>query len=585
MTAPGWPPEGAVLGLFPPDIARSLEVWLRALSTLLGPLRARVRVGQGSPDGYDGITARAPFDRLLLTEWAMAEMLPEEFLRRAAQRELLFSRMAWREEAQVRTSVMLFDPGPMQLGAPRLGQLAVLLTLFERANAAGARFGWAALQQAGESNAALTPGLDRGSLQRFLRGKMAFEATEANLSRWLDLAHNGGWEDVWVVGAPGLAPPGLRARGVKTPIGRVEIAESEDASQLHLRVTRGALDRRVTLTLPSLSIGLRILRDAELAPRVEATPARVVEGPAPTQGVTLQTGPLEAPLVWLNDGRKLAALGRDGSLTLIALAPQGARPAAKLKTVTAPEGARILGIGWHQKRALLLCAREGRLSLCTDLGRRHAMRVQQLESRELTVDQLPGHLARLDVLPRQGGRERVVLRDARDRLWSLDRGEVALLTEGVQAKHFSNTTGRLTILQRAEHGFADAQVTRYVPLSIESFLSAIAGRSVYQLDPHGDAVTLCGATRSNAREITLEPGEYPVGVGVDFGAVLCLDARAQRLSMVSAQARKTLITWPQAVQFADTSNDGCIAVLLEDGSAAVYRLRPWQLEAALQVRP
>ena len=57
---------------FPADIAEALFPWMEQLSRAIGPLRAQVRVGEGDPDGVDGVTRRAPLDRLLDTERLLA---------------------------------------------------------------------------------------------------------------------------------------------------------------------------------------------------------------------------------------------------------------------------------------------------------------------------------------------------------------------------------------------------------------------------------------------------------------------------------------------------------------------------------
>ena len=91
-TAASRPPHGLarrtmkpeLLNLLPPEVAQSLGPWIDRLALALGPLRARVRVGQGAPDGYDGLASRGPFERLSVSDWALAEVVPEEFVRRAA---------------------------------------------------------------------------------------------------------------------------------------------------------------------------------------------------------------------------------------------------------------------------------------------------------------------------------------------------------------------------------------------------------------------------------------------------------------------------------------------------------------------
>ena len=132
-----WSPLVADL---PRDVADCLAPWMEQLARAIGPLRAHTIRGEGEPDGVDGVTRRAPFDRLLDTERLLATEVPDEFVRRAAQSELLFHALALKELRPARASLLLVDAGPAQLGAPRLAHLALVLVLAARAKDAGARF-------------------------------------------------------------------------------------------------------------------------------------------------------------------------------------------------------------------------------------------------------------------------------------------------------------------------------------------------------------------------------------------------------------------------------------------------------------
>ena len=76
MIAPDGP-WAPLLGLLPPELGRSLGPWLDKLALAIGPLRARARTGSGVPDGFEGLSLRGPYDRLVLSEWALADALPE----------------------------------------------------------------------------------------------------------------------------------------------------------------------------------------------------------------------------------------------------------------------------------------------------------------------------------------------------------------------------------------------------------------------------------------------------------------------------------------------------------------------------
>jgi hypothetical protein len=140
-------PWTAWLSLFPDDLAQTLGQLLLRLQPLLGPLHRHSARMAVEPAGIGDIVRRGSYDRLLASEWALADSVPEEFLRRAANGELLFMGP---EPANSETSlrcVALFDAGPAQLGEPRLAHLALFILLARRAELAGAAFHWGILQQ------------------------------------------------------------------------------------------------------------------------------------------------------------------------------------------------------------------------------------------------------------------------------------------------------------------------------------------------------------------------------------------------------------------------------------------------------
>ena len=115
------------LSLFPPDLAKTMGDLLLRLNPLLTPLQrhaARVAI---DPAGVGDIVTRGSYDRLLISEWAYADTVPDEFLRRAANGELLFAGPEPANSDEPLSSVALFDAGPFQLGEPRLVHLALFI--------------------------------------------------------------------------------------------------------------------------------------------------------------------------------------------------------------------------------------------------------------------------------------------------------------------------------------------------------------------------------------------------------------------------------------------------------------------------
>ena len=67
-----------------PETAGTLGPWLPRLAALIGPVQHRASEADGEPDGYSGFPRRGPPERLVMSEWALREVAPDEFLRRAA---------------------------------------------------------------------------------------------------------------------------------------------------------------------------------------------------------------------------------------------------------------------------------------------------------------------------------------------------------------------------------------------------------------------------------------------------------------------------------------------------------------------
>ena len=120
--------------------SKQLSVFSDELSIAIGPLVQRIAAaieplhledvpGDDDPDGFDGLANRGSYERLIASDWLLADEIPEEFERRATMREHLFLKTAKRDRAHGLGSVVLFDSGPDQLGSPRLAHLAILVVL------------------------------------------------------------------------------------------------------------------------------------------------------------------------------------------------------------------------------------------------------------------------------------------------------------------------------------------------------------------------------------------------------------------------------------------------------------------------
>jgi hypothetical protein len=238
-----------------PDDVRDAVVGLAArLAPAIGPWTPTDAAPGSDVDGFAGLARRGPYERLLLSEWALAQAVPLEFLRRAAEREHLFYELARRGATPRRRSLAIFDGGPDQLGAPRVAHLALVLLLNARARRAGADFWWAVGQT---PNAAWVREVDETTLPALFHAR----STKRLLGEHLDalLGREGATvPDLWIIGARGLPAPAHAHR-----ISVEDLLDEEPVSRrLRVRVLPDhGIERLVELDMPPPGIGARIVAD------------------------------------------------------------------------------------------------------------------------------------------------------------------------------------------------------------------------------------------------------------------------------------------------------------------------------------
>src|ERR1041385_5936816 len=143
---PSLAPWSAYLRIFPEEVSLALGPIIQRLAMLIGSPLPRLNENEGEPDGFDGLNRRGTYERLLLSEWMLADEIEDEFMRRAVMGEHLFLNRAHSAPVGTRASMALFDAGPSQLGSPRIAHLAALIVLANRADAANSTFSWGVLQ-------------------------------------------------------------------------------------------------------------------------------------------------------------------------------------------------------------------------------------------------------------------------------------------------------------------------------------------------------------------------------------------------------------------------------------------------------
>ena len=238
----------AWLALFPDDLAALLGDLLLRLHPMVGPLRRHAAADTVDPAGVGDIVQRGSYDRLLIRQWAYADSAPDEFIRRAANGELLFTGPEpAHAEASLR-SVALFDTGPAQLGEPRLAHIAMFILLARRAELAGAEFRWGILQEPG----VLQDTTGKESVLRLLKARSYAVPDAAALEQWHAVLNDTA-SDCWLVGAfDSPCPAPVRAR--------VLIHRSLLGDQLDVVLRQRRRDSTAILPLPPPQDCERLLR-------------------------------------------------------------------------------------------------------------------------------------------------------------------------------------------------------------------------------------------------------------------------------------------------------------------------------------
>lgn len=252
------------ISLFPPDLAKTMGDLLLRLNPLLTPLQRHAARMAIDPAGVGDIVSRGTYDRLLISEWAYADAVPDEFLRRALNGELLFAGPEPANSEQPLTSVALFDAGPFQLGEPRLVQLAMFILLSRRAELAGAEFKWGILQRPD----VLFTVQGTEALKHLLNVRTFAALDGAGLAAW-EHALGQGVSDCWLVG-DARSPRPAQIRSLVT----IRRAWHADLLDVTLAQRRGST--KVALTLPDPADCVRLLRkpfETQVAPTVTQTVA------------------------------------------------------------------------------------------------------------------------------------------------------------------------------------------------------------------------------------------------------------------------------------------------------------------------
>jgi hypothetical protein len=268
-------PWGPQLSIFPEEIALALGPLVQRVAALVGPFTHHHVEGNVVPDGFAGLAKRGTYDRLIASDWLLADELPEEFMRRSVMGEHLFWKVAYREPTEARSTLVLFDAGPEQLGAPRLLHLAALVVFDARARMAKANFNWGILQS-GEDP---WPGINFAQVEALLEARGSKSARAEHLRELSRAAGEIGIEgEIWVVGGEHLRPilPEAFSSLLVTDLAR----PGEHKLRAECKPA-GKHSRTIELELPEPAACAQLLRDpfaTAITPRRKVLPSVASRG-------------------------------------------------------------------------------------------------------------------------------------------------------------------------------------------------------------------------------------------------------------------------------------------------------------------
>src|ERR1044072_5395814 len=254
---PSLAPWAGYLNIFPEEVSLALGPMIQRVSMLIGSPQPRLNEKEGEPDGFDGLNRRGTYERLLLSEWVLADELQDEFMRRAVMGEHLFLNRAHSSPAGTRSSLALFDAGPRQIGSPRLAHIAALIVLANRADSARSSFSWGVLQQPE------TPAyreVNAATIMTLLNARSHCEVNESNVAAWEEqLATWSGLDDVWLIGGNPAARVQTEKRSSRLFVEDILEPDKRELKLSYIGVSGSS--SQITLELPKNSISTRLLRD------------------------------------------------------------------------------------------------------------------------------------------------------------------------------------------------------------------------------------------------------------------------------------------------------------------------------------
>ncbi len=356
------------LALLAEDLRPDVAQMAGRLDRLIGQLRPRDTERGGEPDGFRGLVRRGPYDRLLLSEWALLDEAPDEFVRRAVAGEHAFYQLETRKPSGGLHVRVVLDAGPSQLGGPRLVHIAALIVLHRRAQLAKATMTWSVAQRP----QAVFETVDEPSL----RGLLASRCHDPFVLP--DLSGEPPADETWVIGPAPSAPDGGRTGGARAGhwLTLTDLIGPDTDAILATVHRPGARPSEAVLPLPAPPLRSKLLltpfasRPVTAAPRPAHRPTPLAPRKSPEwrafpEGVA---GPLETRFVHGTAQFMCAFQSRHVLAWSFANVPRRAVPKAKIA-----QPANRVAMGWHHQGFLPVALDGGRVSSSAPRALSHAV--------------------------------------------------------------------------------------------------------------------------------------------------------------------------------------------------------------------
>lgn len=250
-----------------PQLVPAFSDILQRLNRVLGPVQGRQLGGLPEQDGIGQIQRKGNYQNLLLSEWLMADEMPDEFMRRAINTEHLFLTPHYKSQQSLNQITVLFDTGISQLGECRLVHIAMLIILAQRAEKAGCTLMWGTLQ----SLIPLMPLNTINDLYELLTRRTYSPVLKENITHWQDVIS----EDVDVQNGEIWLVTGANQQSILKQIAsshHIELTGDDCFNKkIDVKIRTPHFQRHIVLPTPPRTLSAQILKGQIRAPSVQNT--------------------------------------------------------------------------------------------------------------------------------------------------------------------------------------------------------------------------------------------------------------------------------------------------------------------------